>query len=274
MNLTIANQTFERPVVMGILNCTPDSFSDGGQYLAQDRAVAHARQMLLDGADIIDIGGESTRPGAAEVSIDQELQRTIGAINAIKQELGCLVSIDSRHSEVMRQACLAGADLINDINALLEPGAVDVAIQANVSVCLMHMQGRPETMQNSPKYHDIVTEVVDYLEKRCNAVIANGMNPEHIILDPGFGFGKTVEHNFAMLRHLENFHQLGYPLLVGVSRKSMFGQLLDRRVDERLAASLAGACIAASKGAAILRVHDVRETADVLKVAYQCMDLN
>ncbi|CAG9297499.1 dihydropteroate synthase [Celerinatantimonas diazotrophica] len=272
MKLTIAGKVYHRPMVMGILNCTPDSFSDGGRYLAEDKAIEHARAMIKDGADIIDIGGESTRPGSAEVCIEEELNRTIGPIKAIKQELGCLVSIDTRHALVMTKACEAGADLINDINALNEPGAIDAAVQADVAVCLMHMQGQPETMQNSPCYNNILSEVINYLNNRAQIAIAAGVKPENIILDPGFGFGKNVEHNFSMLRHLEDFQTLGYPLLVGVSRKSMFGKLLNRAVDERLAASLAGACIAAMKGAAILRVHDVRETADVLKVTYHSMD--
>lgn len=272
MKLTIAGKAYHRPLVMGILNCTPDSFSDGGKYLAEDKAIEHARDMIKDGADIIDIGGESTRPGAAEVSVEEELNRTIAPIKAIKQELGCLVSIDTRHAMVMSKACEAGADLINDINALNEPGALEAAVQANVAVCLMHMQGQPETMQKAPSYKNIVTEVIHYLNKRAQVAIAAGMRPENIILDPGFGFGKTVEHNFSMLHHLDEFQSLGYPLLVGVSRKSMFGKLLNREVDERLAASLAGACIAAMKGAAILRVHDVRDTADVLKVTYHSMD--
>ncbi|MFM2476307.1 dihydropteroate synthase [Celerinatantimonas sp. MCCC 1A17872] len=272
MKITIAGRSYDRPMVMGILNCTPDSFSDGGKYLAEDKAIEHARAMIEDGADIIDIGGESTRPGSAEVSVEEELKRTIGPIKAIKQELGCLVSIDTRHASVMAEACKAGADLINDINALNEPGAIEAAVQADVAVCLMHMQGQPETMQDSPRYQNIVSEVVNYLNKRAEIAITAGVRAENIILDPGFGFGKTLEHNFSMLRHLEDFHSLGYPLLVGVSRKSMFGKLLNRPVDERLAASLAGACIAAMKGAAILRVHDVRETADVLKVTYQSMD--
>lgn len=271
MKFTIAGQTFDHPIVMGILNCTPDSFSDGGQYLAEDMAVKHAREMLRDGAEIIDIGGESTRPGAAEVSIEEEIRRTIAPIRAIKQELGCLISIDTRHHQVMTEAVAAGADLINDINALNEPGALEAAAASGADVCLMHMQGKPETMQQAPEYIDIVTEVTDYLLARKQAAIAAGI-PEHkISLDPGFGFGKTLEHNYQLLNHMDSLQKLGSPLLIGLSRKSMIGNLLNRPVDERLAGSLAGAVIATLKGAAIIRVHDVKETADAVRVTYNTM---
>lgn len=271
MKFTIAGQTFDHPIVMGILNCTPDSFSDGGQYLAEDMAVKHAREMLRDGAEIIDIGGESTRPGAAEVSIEEEIRRTIAPIRAIKQELGCLISIDTRHHQVMTEAVAAGADLINDINALNEPGALEAAAASGADVCLMHMQGKPETMQQAPEYIDIVTEVTDYLLARKQAAIAAGI-PEHkISLDPGFGFGKTLEHNYQLLNHMDSLQKLGSPLLIGLSRKSMIGNLLNRPVDERLAGSLAGAVIATLKGAAIIRVHDVKETADAVRVTYKTM---
>lgn len=271
MKFTIAGQIFDHPIVMGILNCTPDSFSDGGQYLAEDMAVKHAREMLRDGAEIIDIGGESTRPGAAEVSIEEEIRRTIAPIRAIKQELGCLISIDTRHHQVMTEAVAAGADLINDINALNEPGALEAAAASGADVCLMHMQGKPETMQQAPEYIDIVTEVTDYLLARKQAAIAAGI-PEHkISLDPGFGFGKTLEHNYQLLNHMDSLQKLGSPLLIGLSRKSMIGNLLNRPVDERLAGSLAGAVIATLKGAAIIRVHDVKETADAVRVTYNTM---
>lgn len=271
MELNIAGQIFDHPIVMGILNCTPDSFSDGGRYFIEDKAVEHVRKMLCDGAEIIDIGGESTRPGADIVSLEEELRRTIAPIRAIKDEFNCLVSIDTRHSEVMTQAVGAGADLINDINALNAPGALDAAANSNASVCLMHMQGDPKTMQNKPQYADIVAEVIDYLSTRVDIAIKAGISKQKIILDPGFGFGKTLDHNFQLLHHLEQFHQLNCPLLIGLSRKSMFGKLLDRDVDQRLAGSLAGACIATMKGAAILRVHDVRETVDALKVINKTM---
>ncbi|CAG9000717.1 MAG: Dihydropteroate synthase [Candidatus Celerinatantimonas neptuna] len=271
MKLNIAGQIFDHPIVMGILNCTPDSFSDGGRYLAEDKAVEHARQMLSDGASIIDIGGESTRPGAEIISVEEELRRTIAPIRSIKEEFNCLISIDTRHNEVMSQAVEAGADIINDVNALNEPGALEAAACSQAAVCLMHMQGDPKTMQDKPHYSDIVAEVLHYLGGRVDAVVNAGVPKQKIILDPGFGFGKTLEHNYQLLHHLEQFHQLDCPLLIGLSRKSMFGQLLDRPVEQRLAASLAGACFAAMKGAAILRVHDVRETVDALRVISKTM---
>ncbi|MFM2482898.1 dihydropteroate synthase [Celerinatantimonas sp. YJH-8] len=271
MKFTIAGQSFDHPVVMGILNCTPDSFSDGGRYYAEDKAIAHAKQMLDDGAEIIDIGGESTRPGAVEVSIEEELQRTLAPIRAIKAELGCLISIDTRHHQVMTEAVAAGADLINDINALNEPGALEAAVKSGADVCLMHMQGQPETMQQAPQYTNITDEVVRYLKERKQVAMAAGIAEHKIFLDPGFGFGKSLDHNYQLLNHMEDLHQLNSPLLIGLSRKSMLGNLLNRPTSERLAGSLAGACIATMKGAAIIRVHDVRETVDAVRVTYKTM---
>lgn len=255
------------PLVMGILNVTPDSFSDGGLFVKRDAAIKYVKQMIVDGAEIIDIGGESTRPGASEVSVDEELQRVIPIIETIRQNSEVAISIDTSKPEVMREAIMAGANLINDVNALQKENAVETAAELKVPVCLMHMQGKPRTMQKSPEYGDVVKEVISFLQERillcCNAGIA----AENIIVDPGFGFGKTLEHNLTLFKHLDEFTKLGHALLVGVSRKSMIGAVLDNApADERLFGSVALATLAAWKNANILRVHDVKATADALKL--------
>ncbi|HAS6250695.1 TPA: dihydropteroate synthase [Vibrio vulnificus] len=254
------------PVVMGILNVTPDSFSDGGQFNALDAALAQAERMIAAGVSIIDIGGESTRPGAPEVSLEEELKRVIPAIQAIRQKHDVWISIDTSKAEVMKQAIEAGADLINDVRALLEPGALVVAAKAQVPICLMHMQGQPRSMQHNPSYQDVLKEVGEFLEERVAACEEAGIAKELLILDPGFGFGKTIEHNYHLLAHLEAFHQLGLPILAGMSRKSMVFKLLNKKPAECMVASVTCATIAAMKGAQIIRVHDVEETVEAMRV--------
>lgn len=255
-----------RPHTMGILNVTPDSFSDGGRFNRMDAALRHAEEMLAAGTTILDIGGESTRPGAADVSQQDELDRVIPVIEAISQRFDCWISIDTSKAEVMTESVKAGADLINDIRALREPGALAAAAAAGVPVCLMHMQGQPRTMQAEPSYQDVIADVGDFLAERVAACEAAGIARDKLLLDPGFGFGKTLEHNYRLLAHLESFHQFGLPLLVGMSRKSMIHKLLEKQPADCLAGSLACAAIAAMKGAQIIRVHDAKETVDVLKV--------
>lgn len=260
-----------RPVVMGILNTTPDSFSDGGSYysgsaLDLDLVVRRAEQMLAEGAQIIDVGGESTRPGAATVSEQEELGRVVPVVEALVDKLGALVSVDTSTASVITESAKKGAGLINDVRALQREGALLAAAASGLPVCLMHMQGQPDSMQHNPQYNDVIAEVGDFLRTRIAACHAQGIPSERIILDPGFGFGKTLAHNLALLRRLPELGELGYPLLVGMSRKSMVAQLLNRSVDERLPGSLALAMLAAERGAAIIRVHDVAATVDVLKV--------
>ncbi|EGQ8091125.1 dihydropteroate synthase [Vibrio vulnificus] len=254
------------PVVMGILNVTPDSFSDGGQFNALDAALAQAERMIAAGVSIIDIGGESTRPGAPEVSLEEELKRVIPAIQVIRQKHDVWISIDTSKAEVMKQAIEAGADLINDVRALQEPGALAVAAKAQVPICLMHMQGQPRSMQHNPSYQDVLKEVSEFLEERVAACEEAGIAKELLILDPGFGFGKTIEHNYHLLAHLEAFHQLGLPILAGMSRKSMVFKLLNKKPAECMVASVTCATIAAMKGAQIIRVHDVEETVEAMRV--------
>ena len=259
--------SFASPVVMGILNVTPDSFSDGGLYSQLDSALRQAEKMLKDGAEIIDIGGESTRPGAQAVNESEELDRVIPIIEKINQELDVVISIDTSKALVMTEAAAAGAGLINDVMALRADGALDAASKTGLPVCLMHMQGEPRSMQMEPLYDNVVTEVSAFLNARAEQCIAAGMNKNQIIIDPGFGFGKNLSHNISLFKNLKQFQDLGYPVLVGASRKSMLGQIIDKEVDERLAASLALATMAAINGAAIIRVHDVAETVDAVKVA-------
>jgi dihydropteroate synthase len=254
-----------RPRVMGIVNVTPDSFSDGGRFGSPAKALAHARRLLAEGADIVDVGGESTRPGAAPVSDAEELDRVLPIVEALARD-GALVSVDTTKPGVMRAAEAAGAAMINDVRALREPGALAAVAASQAAVCLMHMQGEPRTMQQSPRYADVVGEVRAFLAARARACEAAGIARERIVVDPGFGFGKTVEHNFALLRGLAAIVALGYPVLVGWSRKSSLGAVTGREVDERLAASLAAALASVARGAAIVRVHDVRDTVDALKV--------
>lgn len=260
-----------RPVVMGILNTTPDSFSDGGSYyeedsLSLDLVLRRAEQMLEEGAKIIDVGGESTRPGAASVSEQQELDRVIPVVEALVDKLGALVSVDTSTASVITESAKKGAGLINDVRALQREGALVAAAATGLPVCLMHMQGQPDSMQKNPHYSDVIVEVSDFLRERVSACNVLGIPSERIILDPGFGFGKTLAHNLALLKRLPELSELGYPLLVGMSRKSMVAQLLGHPVDERLAGSLALAMLAAERGAAMIRVHDVAATVDVLKV--------
>lgn len=255
-----------RCLVMGVLNVTPDSFSDGGRYQAVGDALHQADQMLRDGADIIDVGGESTRPGAAPVSLQQELDRVIPVIESLARELACSISIDSSKPGVMQAAVEAGANMINDVLALRADGAVETAVKLKVPVCLMHMQGEPRNMQAAPAYKNVVAEVSRFLRERVQVCLSAGMDAGLIVLDPGFGFGKTLDHNLDLLRKLDSIAGLGYPVLAGVSRKSMIGQLLDRDAGERLPGSLALAILARQRGASILRVHDVAPTVDALRV--------
>lgn len=254
------------PLIMGILNTTPDSFSDGGKHYQIENAIEAVEKMLASGADIIDVGGESTRPGAEPVSLDEELERTIPVIEAIKSRFDASVSIDTYKPEVMTAAANVGADLINDVQALRAPLAIEAAAKTGLPVCLMHMQGSPKTMQLNPDYHDVIDDVRAFFEERINACIEAGIDKGNLILDPGFGFGKTLDHNYTLLSNLQAFNDHGLPVLAGLSRKSMIGNLLDRDVDQRLAGSLAGAIIAVQQGAAILRVHDVQETVDVVRI--------
>ena len=256
-----------RPLVMGILNATPDSFSDGGEYVSRDDAMLHVNQMIAEGADIIDIGGESTRPGAEPVSEAEEVNRVVPIIEAIRKQSDIAISVDTSKPEVMRCAVAAGADMVNDVYALRQPEAVEVCAELNVSVCLMHMLGEPRTMQQKPEYADVVGDIKAFLRQRYNACIEAGIRPEQILLDPGFGFGKSLSHNLSLLKHLNEIVDLGVPILVGISRKSMLGAILDKDVDQRLYASLSAAVLAFTKGARIFRVHDVAPTVDALKVA-------
>jgi dihydropteroate synthase len=266
MKFTDKNIDLSSPRIMGILNLTPDSFSDGGDYTQVDKALRHTQQMLAQGADFIDVGGESTRPGAADVSVQQELDRVIPVIEAIKKRFDTVVSIDTSKAVVMTEAVMAGAAFINDVRALREPSALEAASAAGVPVCLMHMQGQPRSMQSAPIYVDVVAEVYGFLQDRIAACEKAGIDKSQIIVDPGFGFGKSLEHNFQLLEHFESFHELAVPVLAGMSRKSMLGQLLGRDVTERLAGSIVLATIAAQKGAQIIRVHDVKQTVDAVKI--------
>lgn len=257
----------EYPQVMGILNVTPDSFSDGGDFVSRDSALAHARQMQREGAAIIDIGGESTRPGAAEVPEQQELDRVIPVIEAISAEIDLPISIDTSKPVVMREAVAAGAGLINDVLALRTEGAKEIVSQLSVPVCLMHMQGVPRTMQQAPIYSDVISDVADFLQHEMNACVDAGIRRDRILLDPGFGFGKTLQHNLELLSKLGDLLTLGAPILAGTSRKSMIGTILgDVPIEDRLFGSVAAAVMAADRGVAILRVHDVKATVDALKV--------
>ena len=251
---------------MGILNVTPDSFSDGGAWTDPDTALRHALDMVADGADIVDVGGESTRPGAQPVSVQEEIDRVVPIIERLSGEADCAVSIDTSKPQVMREAVQAGATMINDVFALRVDGALETVAHLNVPVCLMHMQGEPRVMQKNPHYDDVVSEVSEFLLRRAAACEAAGIAHSQIVIDPGFGFGKSLEHNLALFAALPQLANLGYPVLVGVSRKSMLGQITGRDTGDRLAASVASAVLAAQAGAAIVRVHDVAETADALKV--------
>ncbi len=255
---------------MGILNVTPDSFSDGGDFFSPEKALLHARQMVKEGAAIIDVGGESTRPGAAIISIDEELSRVIPVIEAIRAEIDTPISIDTSKAVVMRAAVEAGASMINDVRALQEEGALEAAAELQVPVCLMHMQGGPQTMQLAPDYDDVVLQVKSFLHQRIECCIAAGIPRELLVIDPGFGFGKELVHNQVLLKRLNELLEFDVPLLIGVSRKSMISQMLDLPVDERLYASIALASIAVWQGASIIRSHDVATTLQAIRVSYMC----
>ncbi len=255
-----------RPLVCGILNVTPDSFSDGGRFDDLDRAVAHGCGLAAEGADLIDVGGESTRPGARPPTLAEELARVVPVVEALVQRVPVPLSVDTSRPEVMRAAVAAGASMVNDVRALRSPGALSAAAELGVPVCLMHMQRSPETMQEEPRYRDVVVEVRAFLAERMRACLGAGIRPEHLVVDPGFGFGKTPAHNVALLASLDGLRSLGVPVMVGLSRKSVLGQLTGRAVEDRLPASLAAALVAVQRGAAVLRVHDVAATRDVLTV--------
>ncbi len=270
--LTLGTLQFDVPAVMGVLNVTPDSFSDGGRFVGRDAALRQAEAMARDGAAIIDVGGESTRPGAADVPEQEELDRVLPVIEAVVTVVGVPVSIDTSKPAVMRAAVAAGAVMINDIRALREDGALQAAAELGCPVCLMHMQGEPRTMQDEPDYRDVVAEVAEFLSDRVRTCAAAGLAEELVIVDPGFGFGKTPRHNIELLANLRQLRALGRPILAGLSRKSTLGQLTGRDVEERMPASIAAAVIAVIEGAAIIRAHDVRETVDALRVAAAVME--
>lgn len=258
--------------VMGILNVTPDSFSDGGLFVSTEKALAQAHQMVSEGAAIIDVGGESTRPGAAAVDVQQELDRVIPVIETICARCETIISVDTSKLEVMREAVKAGAGMINDVRALREPGALDAASQLakekNISVCLMHMLGEPRVMQDNPQYDDVVNTIKQFLQERIEACTAAGIADDNLLIDPGFGFGKTVEHNLSLVKNLSLFKELSRPILMGVSRKSTIGMVLNQTTEARLAGSLALATLCCQHGANIIRAHDVAETVDAVKMVY------
>ncbi|MEQ4618693.1 MAG: dihydropteroate synthase [Corticimicrobacter sp.] len=254
-----------RPHVMGIVNVTPDSFSDGGCHDRADQAIAHARQLLAEGVDILDLGGESTRPGADPVSAADELARLLPVIEGVR-DLGVPVSVDTCKPEVMCAVLDAGADMINDIYGFRLPGAIEAVAASDCGLCVMHMQGEPRTMQQAPVYGDLLEDVSDFLRRQTAQLLAAGIQAQRLTLDPGFGFGKTLEQNYVLLRRLDQLQELGLPLLIGLSRKSMIGQVVDRPPQARVAGSVAGALAAVARGATIVRVHDVAQTVDALKV--------
>lgn len=256
----------EKPQVMGILNVTPDSFSDGGHFNCLDKALSQVEQMITDGATLIDIGGESTRPGAKDVTEQDEITRVIPVLKAIKQRFNIIVSIDTSKANVMKEAIEQGAGLINDVRALQNEGCLAAVAQSNVALCLMHMQGLPRTMQSSPSYDDLINDITLFFKARILACHHAGIAKQRLILDPGFGFGKTLDQNFQLLAQMKKFNSLELPVLAGCSRKSMIGSLLNRDVNDRLAGSITTAIIAAQNGAKIIRVHDVKETVDALKL--------
>lgn len=256
------------PVVMGILNVTPDSFSDGGRFNERDAALRQAERMLADGAAIIDVGGESTRPGAVPVTEQEELDRVVPIVEALARELGALVSVDTSTAAVIRDSAAVGAGLINDVRSLQRPGALAAAAATDLPVCLMHMQGEPGTMQDDPRYEDVTAEVVAFLEARVKECERAGILRERLLVDPGFGFAKTVAHNLTLMQQMNALQSLALPVLIGVSRKSLFGRVLGREVDERLPGSLAAAVMCVERGARIVRAHDVKETVDAVRFAH------
>ncbi len=255
----------QRPLVMGIVNVTVDSFSDGGKFLSHQAAIEHALRLIDEGADIVDIGGESTRPGANPIGVAEELDRVLPVIEGLIAT-GTPLSLDTRKPEVMAAGIKAGVAMVNDVNALRAPGAIEICAAANVAVCLMHMQGEPASMQVRPQYADVVAEVRQFLLTRAAACTGVGIDARRVVIDPGIGFGKSLEHNLALLRAVGEFAGSGFAVMVGVSRKAMFKALLDRATDDRLVPSVVTSVIAAQRGAAILRVHDVRETRDALRI--------
>lgn len=257
--------SLERPLIMGVLNITPDSFSDGGRHFAREAAIEHALRMKEEGADILDLGGESSRPGAEALSPADEQARVLPVLEALR-DVGLPLSIDTYHPETMRAALVAGADMVNDINALRTPGALEAVAGTRCGLCLMHMRGEPKTMQAAPQYADVVAEVIDFLGARLAALAAAGVAAERVCVDPGFGFGKTTAHNYRLLKDLPRLAALGRPVLIGVSRKSMIGAVTGRAPEGRLAGSLAAAVAAVERGARIVRVHDVAPTRDALAV--------
>ncbi len=258
--------------VMGVLNVTPDSFSDGGRFNSHDAALRQAEKLISEGASIVDVGGESTRPGSSAVGESEEIDRVVPVVEALASELGATVSVDTTKSAVMRAAVSVGAAMINDVRALQDDGALEAAAELGVPVCLMHMQGMPRTMQDSPEYGDVVKDVYNFLEQRLAACEAAGIARDRIVLDPGFGFGKIVEHNLSLLKHLRRLKDLGQPLLAGLSRKSTLGHITGREVDARMPASIVTAAIAVQNGASIIRAHDVAETVDAIKVTRAVME--
>ncbi|MQX51654.1 dihydropteroate synthase [Alcanivorax sp. PA15-N-34] len=257
---------------MGILNVTPDSFSDGGRFTERDAALRQAEQMLKDGAALIDVGGESTRPGAAPVSEQEELDRVVPIVEALNQELGALVSVDTSTAVVIRDSAAAGAGLINDVRALRRPGALAAAAESTLPVCLMHMQGEPGNMQDNPQYDDVTAEVITFLLARIDACLAAGIARDSLLVDPGFGFAKSVNHNLQLMKEMSALRGLNLPILIGVSRKSLFGKVLGRDVNERLSGSLAAAVMCVERGAKIVRAHDVQETVDAVRFAHAVLE--
>jgi dihydropteroate synthase len=255
------------PVVMGVLNVTPDSFSDGGRFTTRATALEHARRLIAEGAAIVDIGGESTRPGAAPAALTEELERVVPVIEAVRRESPVFISVDTSKPEVMRAAVAAGADIVNDVRAFAEPGALEAASSSGAGLCLMHMLGEPRTMQDAPHYENVVEDVSGFLASRMRACREAGVDITRLAIDPGFGFGKTAAHNLALLKHLADLEALGVPIVVGLSRKSMLAKLTGREVDQRLAGSVALAAIAVLNGARIVRAHDVAATVDAVRVA-------
>ncbi|TNC80597.1 MAG: dihydropteroate synthase [Oleiphilus sp.] len=251
---------------MGVLNVTPDSFSDGGRFRDLDNAIGHAGQMISEGASLIDIGGESTRPGAAPVSVQEELDRVCPVVERLVSEFDALVSVDTSTPEVMREAIRLGCSLVNDVRAFSRPGAIDAVRDANVALCVMHMQGEPDSMQQAPRYDAVVDDLKAFFAERIDVLSTSGVCTDRLILDPGFGFGKTLEHNLLLLRNLRDFQAFGLPVLVGMSRKSMIGAILGNEVDQRLFGSLSAAVIAAMQGAWIIRAHDVLATVEAIRI--------
>lgn len=261
--------SLERPLIMGVLNVTPDSFSDGGQFLSSTAAIEQGFRLIEEGADLLDIGGESSRPGALPIMVEEELNRVMPILEKLVKT-NIPVSIDTYKPEVMKMALAAGASLVNDIWALRQPGALEIIAQSDCGICLMHMQKNPTTMQFNPHYQDVVSDVFDFLQARVNTLLAHGIKSSRIVIDPGFGFGKSLEHNLALLSQLEHFNEMHMPLLVGLSRKSMIGALVGKTINDRIAGSIAAALVAVMKGAKILRVHDVAATKQALKVWLAC----